>query len=136
MAKYGKKWQAGTRTIDRYIKEAQEEAEDIQRETSAALRDESIQEAKESFTGRILTKLEKQDKLRQIVDGELECEKIVFIKGEAKKIKAKPDQTDIMKAIDLDNKMAGDYATEKKEVEMDIKWTETKSYDGADEKAD
>ncbi len=46
VAKYGKKWQAGTRTIDRYIKEAQEEAEDIQRETSAALRDESIQEAK------------------------------------------------------------------------------------------
>ena len=119
LAKFGKKWQAGDRTLDRYINEAQQEALSIQRATFKAVTEDSVKEAKGLFTGRILTKLEKQDKLRQIMNGELEVEKLIVLKGEIKRVKAKPDQMDIMKAIDLDNKMSGDYAPEKKEINLE-----------------
>ena len=98
--------------------------------TAGLYGEDSVEEKTNSEKGK-RSRIEKQ--LDIIEEGIPDIESTV---NEAKKIKAKPDQTDIMKAIDLDNKMAGDYATEKKEVEMDIKWTETKSYDGADEKAD
>jgi len=56
----------------------------------------------------ILTSARKREILAKIVNGEMEVEKYVTIKGELKKVKAKPDLNDIMKAIELDNKMAGD----------------------------
>lgn len=56
----------------------------------------------------ILTSAKKREILAKIVSGEFETEKYVTIKGELKKVKVKPDINDIMKAIELDNKMAGD----------------------------
>jgi len=56
----------------------------------------------------ILTSARKREILAKIVNGEMEVEKYVTVKGELKKVKAKPDLNDIMKAIELDNKMAGD----------------------------
>ena len=56
----------------------------------------------------ILTSARKREILAKIVNGEMEVEKYVTVKGELKKVKAKPDLTDIMKAIELDNKMSGD----------------------------
>ena len=58
--------------------------------------------------GNILTSAKKREILAKIVNGEMEVEKYVTVKGELKKVKAKPDLTDIMKAIELDNKMSGD----------------------------
>ena len=58
--------------------------------------------------GLILTSAKKREILAKIVSGEFETEKYVTIKGELKKVKVKPDINDIMKAIELDNKMAGD----------------------------
>ena len=58
--------------------------------------------------GNILTSARKREILAKIVNGEMEVEKYVTIKGELKKVKAKPDLNDIMKAIELDNKMSGD----------------------------
>jgi hypothetical protein len=58
--------------------------------------------------GNILTSARKREILAKIVNGEMEVEKYVTVKGELKKVKAKPDLNDIMKAIELDNKMAGD----------------------------
>lgn len=58
--------------------------------------------------GLILTSARKREILAKIVNGEMEVEKYVTVKGELKKVKAKPDLNDIMKAIELDNKMAGD----------------------------
>lgn len=58
--------------------------------------------------GLILTSAKKREILAKIVNGEMEVEKYVTVKGELKKVKAKPDLNDIMKAIELDNKMAGD----------------------------
>ena len=120
LGKYGKKWGASRTTIDRYIQEAQKEATEIQQATSNELRGNSVEEAKKAFTGEILSKLQKQDILRKIMLGELECEKIIIVGGKAEKIKTKPDQVDIMKAIDLDNKMSGDYAPVKTESEGSI----------------
>ena len=58
--------------------------------------------------GLILTSAKKREILAKIVSGEFETEKYVTIKGVLKKVKVKPDINDIMKAIELDNKMAGD----------------------------
>lgn len=70
-------------------------------------------------------KQHKQAILKKIIDGELEIEKLIIVKGEVKKVKAKPDAQDIMKAIDLDNKMEGDYAPIKNEHSgnLDLKAT-------------
>lgn len=58
--------------------------------------------------GLILTSAKKREILAKIASGEFETEKFVTIKGILKKVKVKPDINDIMKAIELDNKMAGD----------------------------
>jgi len=63
-------------------------------------------------------KKHKQDILKKIIDGELLVEKVVIVRGEIKTIMAKPDAQDIMKAIDIDNKMEGDYAPTKSQVEL------------------
>lgn len=62
----------------------------------------------EAEIGNLLTTAKKREILAKIVAGEMEVEKYVTVKGELKKVKAKPDLTDIMKAIELDNKMSGD----------------------------
>ena len=64
--------------------------------------------------------------MKKIVDGELEIEKLIIVKGEVKKVKAKPDAQDIMKAIDLDNKMEGDYAPIKNEHSGNLDLNATK----------
>ncbi len=58
--------------------------------------------------GLILSSSKKREILAKIMSGEFETEKLISIKGVYKKIKVKPDINDIMKAIELDNKMAGD----------------------------
>ena len=113
LSEYVQKWQISSRTFDRILKKAQGQAKGLRQAIQKEVTRQSIEVAGKEFTGHILTKLEKQDKLRQIVQGELMCEKVVVIQGAAKKIMAKPDQSDVMKAIDLDNKMAGDYAPTK-----------------------
>lgn len=66
------------------------------------------EELKTNEVGRILSATEKRDILSKIILGQLEVEKIVIVKGVPKKIVCKPDASDIMKAIDIDNKMSGD----------------------------
>lgn len=56
----------------------------------------------------ILTSAKKREILAKIASGEFETEKLISVKGVFKKVKVKPDINDIMKAIELDNKMAGD----------------------------
>lgn len=75
-------------------------AEKVEKKASEELLDVEV--------GLILTSARKREILAKIVNGEMEVEKYVTVKGELKKVKAKPDLNDIMKAIELDNKMAGD----------------------------
>ncbi len=110
LATYGEMWQHSPRTMDRYLKDAQDEADTIRQETKNAIMDANMMEVKKGFKGRIISKLEKQDKLRQIIEGTLLAPKVIIIKGQAKTIQVKPDHQDIMKAMDIDNKMQGDYA--------------------------
>lgn len=56
----------------------------------------------------LLTAAKKRELLAQIANGTLEGEKIVIVNGKPKKIRCKPDFHDIMKAIELDNRMTGD----------------------------
>ena len=87
--------------LQEYIRKGTEKiAEILQTKHVETLANEQI--------GSILTTAKKREILAKIVNGEIEVEKYVTIKGELKKVKAKPDLTDIMKAIELDNKMAGD----------------------------
>lgn len=58
--------------------------------------------------GEILTAAKKREILAQIVLGQIETEKYVSHKGELKKVKCKPDFGEMMKAIELDNKMTGE----------------------------
>ena len=72
------------------------------------LENRHVEELSQVQIGNILTSARKREILAKIVNGEMEVEKYVTVKGELKKVKAKPDLNDIMKAIELDNKMAGD----------------------------
>lgn len=119
LGKYGKKWGASRTTLDRYIKDAQEDAKLILSRMNSEIERKATEEGVNAFKGQILSKLEKQDILRRIAIGELESEKLIIVKGEVKKVHAKPDQQDIMKAIDLDNKMSGDNSTTKLDMKLD-----------------
>ena len=81
-------------------KRLQEIAKKVEKKASDELLDIEV--------GLILTSAKKREILAKIVSGEFETEKYVTIKGVLKKVKVKPDINDIMKAIELDNKMAGD----------------------------
>lgn len=78
----------------------------IEEKTTTAIANETIT--------NILTVARKREILSRIASGEFETEKLVQVKNletdkwEWKKLKVKPDFNDIIKAIDLDNKMAGD----------------------------
>jgi hypothetical protein len=63
----------------------------------------------------LLSVIEKRKILKQIAEGKVYLQKKVKAKnGKEKVVSMLPDYTDVMRAIDLDNKMAGDYAPEKK----------------------
>lgn len=66
------------------------------------------QELANQKVGEILTNLRKREILAKIASGKMKTEKIVWVDGKQKRVKCLPDFTDIMKAIDIDNKMSGD----------------------------
>lgn len=116
VAKFGKKWQTSPRTIDRYIKKAKIDAGRALDLKMKAEADAAYQLAKETELSRLLDRKEKREILAKIARMELEVERIVFNdEGIPKKIKVKPDLNSVMKAIDIDAKMEGDYAPVKSE---------------------
>lgn len=113
LAKFVKVWQnASTRTFDRRLKEA-EKALQIEFKAIEQKTEESIAKEVEVRKTKILTAFERQEILTKIASGELEREEIFFDKGQPKKIKVKPNFSDISKAIAELNKMQGDYAPQK-----------------------
>lgn len=76
----------------------------------------TLNELKDELKIDVLAASEKRDILRKIVTGELVINEH-FIKrdGSVGKFQRKPNATEIMKAIEVDNKMAGDDAPEKHE---------------------
>ena len=125
LAKVGKKWQMPARTFDRYWKKAQERHTiELQRINELKTK-EYTQSEIEAFKTQILSKQEKREFLRKIVHGEVTFEKFIVVKGEPKKVQVKADAVEIMKAIDIDNRMAGDDAPLKTEnnTALEIKIT-------------
>lgn len=116
VAKFGKKWQTSPRTVDRYIKKAKIDAGKALDLKIKAEADAAYQLAKEMELSRLLDRKEKREILAKIARRELEVERIIFDdEGLPKKIKCKPGYNEIMKAVDLDAKMEGDYAPVKSE---------------------
>lgn len=114
--KITKKYNVSRETVNKDIRKAKEAAQTGQKLKEAAEADALYEHAKEAEKRRLLTRDEKREVLAKIVCGELLVEKVLSTRDGIIKIKAKPDHSDIMKAIDLDAKMEGDYAAEKKDV--------------------
>lgn len=90
------------------IEEVREYISNTSKKIHETVTNKLVDELSTSVTGIILTSAKKREILAQIANREIETEKIVIIKGKPSKIKSKPDFSEIMKAIELDNKMAGD----------------------------
>lgn len=85
--------------IAKYKKELFDAAAKAQREAVQA-----------AAAANALTAIEKREKLRMIIEGEADEEVIFQHMGKALKVKKAPGISDRIRAIDLDNKMAGHYA--------------------------
>jgi len=57
---------------------------------------------------QLMSSAMKRSILAQIISGKYRIEKTIIVDGKRKKVKVKPDLNDIMKAIEIDNKMSGD----------------------------
>lgn len=87
--------------IKSYIKEqASKITHEVNKKVSQTLIEEQVDQ--------LLTNAKKRAILAKIVNMEIEFEKFVVVKGELKKVKSKPDMIDVMRAIEIDNKMSGD----------------------------
>lgn len=82
----------------------------------------------------LLTVAKKREILSKIANGDLLVEKAVGTKLGIEIVKAKPDAMDIMKAIDLDNKMCGIYIT--KVAETDVNGNDKLNVDDLKELSD
>ena len=111
LAKFVKKWQVSNRTFDRAWKKANE-VHKIEQKRINKLKDDK-------YTQSELEAVKTQ------VHGEITFEKFIVVKGEPKKVQVKADAVEIMKAIDIDNRMAGDDAPLKTEnnTALEIKIT-------------
>ena len=116
LAKFVKKWQVSDRTFDRMWKTANEQHKIEQDKIKAIKQAKYSENENNALKGLILTKNEKREYLRKVIHGEITFEKFIVVKGEPKKVYVKADAGEIMKAIDIDNKMEGDYATIKTDV--------------------
>lgn len=114
--KITKKYNVSRETVNKDIRNAKVAARNAQIAKEAAEADALYEHAKEAEKRRLLTRDEKREVLAKIVLGELLVDKIIVTREGIKSIKAKPDHNDIMKAIDLDARMEGDYAATKSDL--------------------
>ena len=108
-----KKWQCSERTFDRYWKKAQiehsKEVRDIENKKAEHNKQLELEASKVSIIGKI----EKRELLAKIIRSDILLDRTVSTLEGFKNIKTKPYPLEILKAIELDNKMAGDYAPTK-----------------------
>lgn len=122
IAKYGKKWRIASRTIDRYIKEARQKAQELQQAASKAADEVFIKTKAEGAESAIMSRMERLITLTRIATGELKNEiKKPAWNNQAKKfeiitVNEKPGDNAIIKAIAEMNKMEGDYSPDKIDV--------------------
>lgn len=121
LAKFVKKWQkAGTRTFDRRLKVAQAAVQEEQKRIRATAEDNVAKEA-DALKSKIMTSLERQAYLTQIIKGEVEIPyKEIKWDSEQKKfvtisfVELAPHNARISAIAEL-NKMDGSYSPDKHE---------------------
>lgn len=119
--KITKKYKVSRETVNKDIRKARVAAQEAQQARQKAELEAGLSHAAEAERRRLLTRDEKREILAQIASGELEIHtrRPVWNSSEKKFVMvpfvAIPEATDRMKAIDLDNKMEGDYAPVKQE---------------------
>jgi hypothetical protein len=120
LAKFVKKWQTSDRTFDRYFKITNERHTVSQQAIEKEKESISAQMELEAHKDGVLTKLEKQKILAEIASGNARVqEKLVKYnaKGEPELefFYREPTAFERLKAVEIDNKMAGDNAPVKQE---------------------
>lgn len=123
MAKFVEKWRTSDRTFDRYFKTANgrflEAQQSLEKEKEAITSQLELEAHKEG----ILTKIEKQKILAEIANGNARIqEKLVKYNAngepEVEFYYREPSAFERLKAVEIDNKMAGDNAPTKQESKI------------------
>ena len=115
------KFDLSRQTFSKYWKLAQKTFAETQHRINEANNELYLSSQTDAVKTQLMTRNDIQEKIRQIVFGELEVEKIIIVRGEVKRIKCKPDHNDILKAADIYNKMNAEYIqkTENRQVDKD-----------------
>lgn len=129
LEKYGKKWKLKKTSIDNYIKSARILAGKLAKEREKVETELETENLKTSVKLNLITRNEKRDMLSKIIRGELEIfvKKPIWNTSQKKyvmiTVPSKPLHSDIMKAIEIDNRMEGHDAPTK------VAQTDTKGND-------
>jgi len=91
--------------IQDYIKDKRDK---IGTQVETIIQDELAKDVANKKSQTILTAIRKRQLLDEIAEGRKTFEKVIIIDGKIKRIKCKPTPMERLKAIEMDNKMAGD----------------------------
>lgn len=116
----GGKWAIPSTTFDRYWKTANGQHTERQQIIKGKLAIIDEQAAIKARKKDIMTADERKEWLTKIINGELKFKKPFVIGGKIMEYPAEPDSNDRIKAIDLLNKMDGEYAATKIDGKLTI----------------
>lgn len=120
LAKFVKKWQSPTRTIDRLLKIAKEQHAVEQESIKEALLNTSTELAAESLKLNIMSANDRKVYLTKVLNGEIKIKKPFAIGGKIMEYPSEPDHADRLKALAELNKMEGEYAPTKTEGKIEV----------------
>lgn len=109
----GSKWQLSERTFTRYWNDANEAYSDILERRKEIFIDKSTLTYIEGVEMAIMSKTQKFKILESIILGATTCKKYFHVNGELEEKDITPNLIDRMKAIEIHNKMQGDFITDK-----------------------
>ena len=118
LSKVAKKWQINVRTIDRLLRIAKEQHLEAQELIRKELAELDKQNAIEERKAQIADVLERKEILTKILRGEIPLIRPMVCDGEIVSVPIVPDWSDRKNAIAELNKMEGDYAPTKADVNI------------------
>ena len=118
LGKTTKKWGISRTTFDRLWKIANQQHIELQEKAKAAADKVYIAATEKAAEKAIMSKLERQEVLTQIARGEIPLQKAMVVDGMIQFIEVAPDWMDRKSAIAELNKMDGDYAPAKQQIQI------------------
>lgn len=112
----GSKWKLATTTFSRYWKQAQERYKLLLEDRKRTFVNKTTEFNNKAVETAIMTRGQKLEILEKIILGKEKIEKVFIHNGVPKKIQVEPDLTEIMKAIEIHNKMTGDNEPDKTDI--------------------